>query len=287
MLEQALFGLLVAIVVFVPIERLFALRREQKILRPGWRSDLFHFLVTGRLVDVGLIAVIAIPFIVLRVVLVPFTAPVVTAQPGWLQLLEGIVLGTVGAYVGHRLTHTVPALWRFHRVHHSIEHMDWLAAPRLHPIDSIFTRSVAVLPLVALGFTRETFGAYLVFATFLAIFVHSNVRLRFGPARWIIGTPEWHHWHHAADAEALNKNFSAELPFLDVLFRTAYQPKGVRPSAFGLAEHEPPVPAGWWSQMRAPFNLGRTRSAAGYPPPSSGSLAAPASFLAPLGRRPA
>jgi sterol desaturase/sphingolipid hydroxylase (fatty acid hydroxylase superfamily) len=270
-LAQVLVGLAVATIIFVPLERLFALRR-QRVLRDGWRTDLAHFLVTGRLVDLGLIVAIVIPVVVLRVAVVPFTAPVVTAQPWWLQLLEGILIGSIGAYIGHRLTHTVPFLWRFHRVHHSIEQMDWLAAPRLHPIDSVFTRSLAVLPLVALGFTRETFGAYLAFAGFLAIFIHSNVRIRYGPLRWVLGSPEWHHWHHAADAAALNRNFAAELPFLDVLFGTAYMPKGQRPTAYGLAASEPPITGGWFAHMAAPFRrreLAMAPSQAGMTDPPS------------------
>lgn len=253
LVAQALFGLVVAIVIFVPLERLFALRREQRVLREGWRTDVTHFLVTGRLVDVGLIVAVIVPAALLHVLVAPFTAPLVTAQPWGLQFAEALLVASIGGYVGHRLTHTVPLLWNFHRVHHSIEQMDWLAAPRLHPIDSIFTRAVAALPLVALGFTKETFGAYLVFLTLQAIFVHSNVRLKFGPLRWVFGTPEWHHWHHAADAAAYNKNFSAELPWLDVLFGTAYMPKGVRPTAFGLQATEPPVPLGWWAHMKHPF----------------------------------
>jgi sterol desaturase/sphingolipid hydroxylase (fatty acid hydroxylase superfamily) len=253
LITQALFGLVVAVVIFVPLERLFALRREQRVLREGWRTDVTHFLVTGRLVDVGLIVAIIVPAVLLHVLVAPITAPLVTSQPWLLQFSEALLIASIGGYVGHRLTHEVPLLWKFHRVHHSIEKMDWLAAPRLHPIDSIFTRAVAVLPLVALGFTKATFGAYLVFLTLQAIFVHSNVRLKFGPLRWVFGTPEWHHWHHAADAAAYNKNFSAELPWLDVLFGTAYMPKGVRPTAFGLQATEAPVPLGWWAHMKHPF----------------------------------
>jgi sterol desaturase/sphingolipid hydroxylase (fatty acid hydroxylase superfamily) len=35
----------------------------------------------------------------------------------------------------------VPFLWRFHAVHHSTEQMDWVAAGRLHPLDSAFTQA--------------------------------------------------------------------------------------------------------------------------------------------------
>ncbi len=71
---------------------------------------------------------------------------------------------------------TLRPRWRSDAVHHSIEEMDWLAASRLHPLDSVFTRAVTILPLYVLGFSRATFGGYLVFTAFVAIFIHANVR---------------------------------------------------------------------------------------------------------------
>ena len=71
------------------------------------------------------------------------------------------------------------------------------------------------------------FAGVAVFVTLLAIFQHANVRLRFPGLRWVINTPEWHHWHHAIDADARDKNFG--LPVVDKLFGTAYLPKDKRP----------------------------------------------------------
>ena len=39
------------------------------------------------------------------------------------------------------------------------------------------------------------------------LFQHANVRLRFPVIRWVINTPEWHHWHHGLDREAYDTNF--------------------------------------------------------------------------------
>jgi len=102
------------------------------------------------------------------------------------------------------------------------------AAARLHPIDSAFTQAFTVLPLLLLGYDAGVFASIAVFVTLLAIFQHANVRLRFPGVRWIVNTPEWHHWHHARDPEARNKNFG--LPVVDNLFGTAYLPKARRPA---------------------------------------------------------
>ena len=166
-----------------------------------------------------------------------------------MSLALAVVVVSVANYWGHRLTHEVPYLWRFHSVHHSIELMDWAAAARLHPIDSAFTQAFTVLPLLLLGYDAGVFASVAVFITLLAIFQHANVRLRFPGLRWIVNTPEWHHWHHALDVEARNTNFG--LPVVDKLFGTAYLPKGRRPDGFGIDD---PVPAtGYLAHLAYPF----------------------------------
>ena len=83
----------------------------------------------------------------------------VTAQPALLQLIEALLIVEVAGYWAHRAHHQIPALWKLHRVHHSSERMDWLAAAHLHPLDSATSRIVGVVPLAILGFSRTTFGA--------------------------------------------------------------------------------------------------------------------------------
>jgi len=240
-----LVGIALLFLVFVPLERLFALR-PQKVFRKGLLTDLTHFVVNNVLVTVAtlaLVVVAAIPlFWVRRLDLqgdLPTGAPVPLA----------IVLVFVGQYWGHRLTHTVPFLWRFHAVHHSIEQMDWVAAGRLHPLDSGFTQAFTVMPLFLLGYGGGVFAGAAVFVTLLAIFQHANVRLRFPVVRWIVPTPEWHHWHHAIDDEARDKNFG--LPVVDKLFGTAHLPKGRRPTGFGT--HDPVPATGYLAHLAYPF----------------------------------
>jgi sterol desaturase/sphingolipid hydroxylase (fatty acid hydroxylase superfamily) len=85
--------------------------------------------------------------------------------------------------------------------------------------------------------------------TLLALFQHANVRLRFPVLRWVINTPEWHHWHHAIDADARDKNFG--LPIIDLIFGTAYLPKDARPTGFGT--HDPVPQQGYFDHLAYPF----------------------------------
>ena len=238
-------GFAVLFLVFVPLERLFKLR-PQRVFRRNYLTDLTHFFVNNVFVTIGAVVLVilaALPLIWLRAIDVEAMFPPAVTIP----LAAALVF--VGNYWGHRLTHTVPFLWRFHSVHHSIERMDWLAAARLHPLDSAFTQAFTILPLFLLGYDGRVFAGAAVLVTVLAIFQHANVRFRFPGVRWVVNTPEWHHWHHAIDAEAVDKNFG--LPIVDKIFGTAYLPKGKRPTGFGTTAPVPQV--GYLQHVAYPF----------------------------------
>jgi sterol desaturase/sphingolipid hydroxylase (fatty acid hydroxylase superfamily) len=242
-------GMVVLAIIFIPLERLFALR-PRRILRAGWRTDVVHYLVNGAALNVGTVIAVAVVGTVLRAfVPAPFRAAI-AASPGWAQIVAALAIATVGGYAGHRAAHEVPLLWRFHRVHHSIREMDWLAANHLHPLDQIFVRSCAVLPLYALGFGRMSLGAFVVLTTLQAIFIHANVRLTFGPLRWVIATPQFHHWHHARESRAYNANYAGEFPAVDALFGTLYLPAHRWPARYGIDDTEP---AGYVRQLVWPL----------------------------------
>jgi sterol desaturase/sphingolipid hydroxylase (fatty acid hydroxylase superfamily) len=243
----AIIGFAVLFVVFVPLERRFALR-PQAVFRRSYVTDLTHFLLNRVFVTFGAIVFVviaALPLLWVRVIDVESMLPARVTMP------LAVTLVVVGNYWGHRLTHTVPLLWRFHAVHHSIEHMDWVAAARLHPLDAAFTQAFTILPLFLLGYDERGFAGAAVFVTLLAIFQHANLRIRFPGLRWIVNTPEWHHWHHAIDADARDKNFG--LPIVDKLFGTAYLPRDRRPTGFGVDDAVPQD--GYLRQLAYPFRL--------------------------------
>ncbi len=242
---NAVVGIAALFLLFVPLEKLFALR-PQRVFRRGLLTDLTHLLVNNLFstaLGIALVVAALIPVFWIRNLNIVGYLPMAAAVP------LAVALVVVGNYWGHRLTHTVPFLWRFHAVHHSVELMDWVAAGRLHPLDQAFTQAFTVMPLVILGYGGGTFAGVAVFVTLLAIFQHANVRLRFPGLRWVINTPEWHHWHHAVDPEARDKNFG--LPVVDRVFGTAYLPRDRRPSGFGIPDPVPPV--GYLRHLAYPF----------------------------------
>jgi sterol desaturase/sphingolipid hydroxylase (fatty acid hydroxylase superfamily) len=174
----------------------------------------------------------------------------VASQPVWLQFIEILAVVYLTTYWVHRSLHEIPSLWKYHAVHHSTEEMDWLASSRLHVVELLATRLTGYLPIFIFGFAPAAVYAYLVFVSFHAIFIHANVRFRFPLLRWVIATPEFHHWHHSSEAPAIDKNYAGFLPIYDVLFRTTYLPSHLA-SRFGTVGNY--VPTGFTSQFVFPF----------------------------------
>ncbi|OYZ11990.1 MAG: hypothetical protein B7Y36_00015 [Novosphingobium sp. 28-62-57] len=116
--------------ILVPLEHLLPRRKGQTLRRAGLKLDISYMLFGAlgtMLVSAGVIALC----VTLFSGLVPEAVKsLVRTQPVWAQVIALIVVGDLYYYWAHRLFHTVPALWKFHAVHHSIEEMDWVAAHR-------------------------------------------------------------------------------------------------------------------------------------------------------------
>lgn len=243
-------GFLLLAIIFVPLERLLAMHPEQALFRRGWLNDLIYVLVNGGLIKIGAAVIIVVGIILARAVVPQSFREAVGAQPYWLQVLQVLVIADLGFYFVHRMFHSVPWLWKFHAVHHSIDELDWLAAHRVHPVDQILTKSGSLLPCFALGYSEVALATFAMLYHWHSILLHANLRINFGPLRWLIASPEFHHWHHSDHRDAYDKNFAGQFAFLDVLFGTAHMTKGETPSKYGCSD---PVPRTYWRQLAYPF----------------------------------
>jgi len=252
-------GFLLACIIFIPLERLLALHKEQHVFRKWWWNDLIYVFANRILISAGL-GTLAVAVIALSGWLMPRQVQAAVAgQPYWLQVVEAVILADLGFYTAHRMFHSIPWLWKFHSVHHSIEELDWLAAARVHPIDQIVTKGMSILPLFALGFAAVPIGIFAAIYFWHSILVHANVRLNFGPLRWLIASPEFHHWHHANQREAYNTNYAGQLSILDKLFGTMYMPEGQVPEKYGVDD---PVPNTYLLHLIYPFKRRRPAASA-------------------------
>lgn len=176
--------------------------------------------------------------------------PPLSDLPLWLQAILILLATDFLQYWAHRLFHHAP-LWKYHAVHHSSPHVDWLSAARFHPVNIILYSTLAYSIVAALGFSP---GAFVVLAPFNAIYsplVHANLNWTYGPFRYVLASPVFHRWHHTSPKEGGNKNFAPTFPFLDLMFGTFYMPKGVQPTNFGTPYD--PVPDDFFGQIAYPF----------------------------------
>ncbi len=237
-------------VIFIPLERLWPRRRNQKILRRLWRVDIAHLVFSGLLIRAGGIMIVVASIALGQEYFPAAWRDFIAGQHFALQVFIILIIADLGFYWVHRLFHQYPSLWRIHAIHHSIEEMDWLAAHRVHPIDQVLTRMATLAPVFFIGFSNEALVAFLFLYKWQALLVHSNINIPFGPFRWIAASPEFHHWHHANEPESLDKNFAGQLPIIDKLFGTAYMPKNCAPNRYGT---DTPVPDNYIDQMFFPF----------------------------------
>jgi sterol desaturase/sphingolipid hydroxylase (fatty acid hydroxylase superfamily) len=173
-------------------------------------------------------------------------------QPRWLMFLEMIVFADFVYYWIHRLAHTIPALWRFHAVHHSSVHLRWTSALRAHPIET-YWHAVIGLPLFLLGFPFDALVAVLALSGLYSFVIHANVNVSSRRLSYFLNSPRYHAWHHARDAKEGTVNFAGFFPFFDVLFGT-YKHPDCLPPAFGLDDPTTAsVPEDFLGQLAYPF----------------------------------
>lgn len=229
-------SLLFLALVFIPMEKMFPAKADQKTFREHWFVDLC-FLLGQHFIWNGLVLTVLTYVNDITDTIVPNAIRnSVAALPFWLQILTVLLLSDFIIYWGHRLQHNVEFLWRFHKVHHSSEHLDWLAAYREHPLDTIYTVGLINAPAFILGFDLSAIAAIIAFRGIWAVYIHSNVRLPIGHVKKIIGAPELHHWHH--DIEKDRGNYANISPLMDIAFGT-YTCPDTEPEQFGIKEQFP------------------------------------------------
>lgn len=250
-LDWFILDLLGSTVIFAAIEKLFPLYKGQLIFRKEWQTDLVHFAVNHFIVGLALLTV---NFAIHRLF-------------GWMandsirgavqaidfipQLLLCVLAADFVQYWTHRAYHEIPFLWRFHAVHHSAKTMDWLAGSRQHILELIVTRVGVLGILYVLGFEKNVMDMYIVIVGFQAVFNHANVHLPWGPVKYLIVTPDFHHWHHSSDDVAIDRNYAAHYAFLDHLFGTAIKGQTGFPEKYGVQGDY--MPDGFLKQLMFPF----------------------------------
>ncbi|MEA5549570.1 sterol desaturase family protein [Anabaena cylindrica UHCC 0172] len=233
--------LVLLIVIFVPLET-FCSQNRQKVFRKGFIADLGYYFLNSLLPKFLLILPISIIAKGVHHIESSGLYAWIADIPLLTRFMLVIIVGEFGSYWGHRWSHEIPLLWRFHSIHHSAEEMDWLVNTRTHPLDMFFTRLCGLIPIYLLGLAQPTGKTvdlvpllYALFGTIWSFFIHANICWRFGWLEKLVATPAFHHWHHTNDGEKyINKNYAAIFPWVDKFFGTFYLPKNRWPSKYGI-----------------------------------------------------
>ena len=168
---------LIAALIFVPLERIIGLRKNQRILRKHWKNDLVYVVINRIIIKASLISIFAILLGIINQFIPLAIHEFASTQPIWLQVVEILIIADTGFYLAHRAFHAFPVLWRFHSIHHGIKELDWLAAHRVHPVDQIATMTASLLPVFALGFSDSAIVVFALIYQWQSLLIHSNTKI--------------------------------------------------------------------------------------------------------------
>lgn len=236
--DWLILALLGSIFIFITLEKLFPKYRNQVIMRPEWDVDLFYFCFNHLMISAILIYgnYHASHF---HWAVSPELQQLVQSTPLALQVALIILCADFMLYWEHRLYHEVQWLWPIHAVHHSVEHMDWLAGSRGHFLQVFSERAMVLVPLYLLGPDQAALDIYVIFAALQAVLIHSNLRFSFGPLKHVFVTPQFHHWHHSSEKPAIDTNYGAHTVLFDRLFNSYHMPEEHWPAEYGTTKRLP------------------------------------------------
>ncbi|MFC1639203.1 sterol desaturase family protein [Gemmatimonadota bacterium] len=143
--------------------------------------------------------------------------------PFALAVFFAVVAMDLAIYLQHVMFHAVPALWRFHRVHHADLDFDVTTGARFHPVEIILSMLIKFAVIAALGPPALAVVIFEVLLNATSMFNHSNVGIPVtvdAVLRWLIVTPDMHRVHHSVNFDESNRNFGFNLPWWDRLLGT-------------------------------------------------------------------
>ena len=223
---------LISISLFVwVLEIIFPWRKEQSVFRKDFWLDgfymFFNFFIFSIAIS-GFYRLIQVGFSDIGITSksIAFIDP--STWPMWLQLLVFFIILDFVQWFTHTLLHKYSFLWKFHKVHHSVKEMGFAAHLRYHWMENIFYKPLKTFAVMILfGFEPEQ--AYIVHFIAITIghFNHANIKITWGPLKYIINNPVMHLQHHAYDVPEgkYGVNFGISLSLWDYIFKTNYIPE--------------------------------------------------------------
>ncbi len=241
------------------LERVMPWRPGQKAFRKEIGQDFFWLIFNGHYF--GLLSAFMISGFIGQMGRVFPQGQI--PSPNQIQLLGGtpiefqfaavLVLQDFLEWCVHNLLHRLPWLWEFHKLHHSIQELDWIGNMRFHWMEIVVYKSLTYLPIVMLGVHPDVILWVAIVSTLIGHLNHSNLNLDWGIFRYVINSPRFHVWHHDVILRGdCGKNFGIVFSVWDWLFGTAYLPSEGQPARLGFEGMEK-FPKGLWQRFVYPL----------------------------------
>ena len=236
-------------IIYIGLEFFYPIAKKQKFLRKEFRQDVLWYILNYIYIDRWLYYLLTyLSFIFLplwgRYVLyriapdswLRFHALPLKIENVFLLVLVLFVVIDFLAYWLHRLSHRIPFLWNFHILHHSPKELDWLSGTRSYWVDGLLSKLTTAFVLVFIDVSEEGLSILAIWDTHIQLFIHSNIRLRFGPLEKVFNNTHAHWWHHDVNIHhRYGQNFGQYTVIWDKLFNTYYVEEGY-PEKLGLKD---------------------------------------------------
>lgn len=238
--------ILISLLVWM-LEILFPWRKNQSIFRKDFWLDAFYMFFNFVLFAIaisGFYKMLEMAFQDLGITAKSIALLDISNWSPWLQLLVFFIILDFVQWFTHILLHRFAFLWNFHKVHHSVKEMGFAAHLRYHWMENILYKPLKTFGVMILG-GFEPEQAYIVhfFAITIGHLNHANIKLTWGPLKYVFNNPVMHLYHHAYELPKgkYGVNFGISLSLWDYLFKTDYIPdeSGTIELGFKGDEHFP------------------------------------------------
>lgn len=245
--------ILISLIVWM-LEVLFPWRKEQSIFRKDFWLDTFYMFFNFFVFSIaisGFYKIISLFFSDIGITEKSLSLLDISHWHPVLQLTVFFILLDFVQWLTHIFLHKLPFLWQFHKVHHSVKEMGFAAHLRYHWMENILYKPLKTVGVMLLG-GFEPEQAYIVH--FLAIAIghlnHSNIKLSYGPLKYVLNNPVMHLYHHAYDLPKGRHgvNFGISLSLWDYIFKTNYIPEQSGKILLGFQGDED-IPKTFWGQL--------------------------------------
>jgi sterol desaturase/sphingolipid hydroxylase (fatty acid hydroxylase superfamily) len=230
--ENYFYGLFIISLIVLCFEFLFPWRKNQKLIRKDFWIDGFYIyfncLIFTTIIG-GMYSLFNEFYEGVGLSNTTFRLINLDSFNSIFQLLIFFILIDFVQWSTHVLLHRFDFLWKFHKVHHSVTEMGFSAHFRFHWMEHLFYKPLKTLVIMLIG-GFEPSQAYIVH--FVAITIghinHANIRITYGPLKYILNNPVMHLYHHAKKLpkdKRYGVNFGISLSLWDYIFRTNYIPQ--------------------------------------------------------------